>query len=171
MEASTVAKILVDNVITRFGIPNNIHSDQGSQFESKLFRELCNLLQIKKTRTTPYHAQSDGMVERFNKTLASMLSNSCKQNAKSTKTVLTFEESPVISDSFQEDTIIDEQEIENREEIVSSKSRYGRERRNHIGLMIIFYSISRSALSRDKMSKHAGEGGRKKKEYHVMCVE
>ena len=75
MEAVTVAKILVNEVIARFGIPNQIHSDQGKQFESKLFKELCQLLQIDKTRTTPYHPQSDGMVERFNRTLVTMLSN------------------------------------------------------------------------------------------------
>lgn len=73
-EACTVAKILVDEVLCRFGIPQTIHSDQGRQFESNLFREMCKLLGIeKKTRTTPYHPQSDGMVERFNRTLATML--------------------------------------------------------------------------------------------------
>ena len=73
MEASTVAKILVEEVIARYGVPNSIHSDQGSQFEASLFSQMCELLQIGKTRTTPYHPKSDGMVERFNKTLASML--------------------------------------------------------------------------------------------------
>ncbi|MCG8044654.1 MAG: DDE-type integrase/transposase/recombinase, partial [Candidatus Thiodiazotropha endolucinida] len=74
MEAETIAKILVNEVISRFGIPDQIHSDQGRQFESNLFKELCKLLQINKTRTTPYHPQSDGMVERFNMTLVTMLS-------------------------------------------------------------------------------------------------
>ena len=74
IEARTVAKILVEEVVCRFGIPDVIHSDQGKQFESRLFLEMCNLLQIQKTRTTPYHPQSDGMVERINKTLTTMLS-------------------------------------------------------------------------------------------------
>ena len=73
MEACTVAKILVEEVLCRFGIPQTIHSDQGRQFESNLFQEMCKLLGIEKTRTTPYHPQSDGMVERFNRTLATML--------------------------------------------------------------------------------------------------
>ncbi|CAG2213721.1 unnamed protein product [Mytilus edulis] len=73
MEATTVANILMTEVISRFGVPTIIHSDQGSQFESHLFKEMCKLLQIEKTRTTPYHPKSDGMVERFNKTLATML--------------------------------------------------------------------------------------------------
>ena len=74
MEASTVATIPIEQVVSRFGVPYIIHSDQGRQFESKVFAEMCKLLQITKTRTTAYHPKSDGMVERFNKTLVTMLS-------------------------------------------------------------------------------------------------
>lgn len=74
MEAQTVAKILVEEVFAKLGVPRILHSDQGRQYESNLFQELCALLHIEKTRTSPYHPQSDGMVERFNKTLATMLS-------------------------------------------------------------------------------------------------
>ena len=80
MEACTVTKVLVENVLCRFGIPQVIHSDQGRQFESNLFQEMCKLLGIHKTRTTPYHPQSDGMVERFNRTLAAMLSAYVSEN-------------------------------------------------------------------------------------------
>ena len=80
MEAKTVARIIVNEVICRFGVPNAIHSDQGRQYESQLFSEVCLLLQIQKTRTTPYHPQSDGMVERFNKTLVTMLSSYVADN-------------------------------------------------------------------------------------------
>eukprot|EP00731_Ephydatia_muelleri_P003764 Em0001g3764a len=74
MEAQTVACILVNEFICRSGVPDTIHTDQGRNFESKLIKELCQMLGIKKTRTTPYHPQSDGMVERFNRTLLNMLS-------------------------------------------------------------------------------------------------
>ena len=80
MEAATVARIIVEEVICRFGVPRVIHSDQGRQYESILLAEVCNCLQIQKTRTTPYHPQSDGMVERFNKTLATMLSAYVDEN-------------------------------------------------------------------------------------------
>ena len=50
------------------------------EFESKLFTEMCSLLGIRKTHTTPYHPQSDGMVERFNRTLTTMLSNFVNDN-------------------------------------------------------------------------------------------
>ena len=56
------------------------HSDQGRQFESKIFRNRCSMLGMTKTHTTPYQPQSDGMVERFNCTLQAMIS-CCVDNA------------------------------------------------------------------------------------------
>ena len=50
-EASTVAEKLVDEVFLRFSPPEQLHSDQGRQFESNLVREVCKLLHINKTRT------------------------------------------------------------------------------------------------------------------------
>jgi transposase InsO family protein len=73
-DAKTVAKILVAEFICRFGVPLELHSDQGTNFESTVFQEVCRLLGIKKTRTTPLHPQSDGMVERYNRTLKRQLS-------------------------------------------------------------------------------------------------
>ena len=73
-EAETVARLLVCEVICRFGTPRVLHSDHGRNFEAGVIQELCRMLGIKKTRTTPYHPQADGMVERFNRTLEAMLS-------------------------------------------------------------------------------------------------
>ena len=73
-EALTIARALVDEFISQFGLPRQIHTDQGTQFESKLFQNLCELLDIDKTRTTAFHPQSDGLVERFNKSLEDMIS-------------------------------------------------------------------------------------------------
>ena len=72
-EAVTAARLLVREVVCRFGTPRVLHSDQGRNFEADVMQELCRLLGIKKTRTTPYHPQADGMVERFNRTLEAML--------------------------------------------------------------------------------------------------
>ena len=67
-EAMTIARKVVEEFICRFGVPLAIHTDQGRQFESTLFREMCHLLDIDKTRTTAFHPQSDGLVERMNRT-------------------------------------------------------------------------------------------------------
>ena len=72
-EATTVAQKLVDEIFCRFSTPEQLHSDQGSQFESQLIAEVCKLMNIHKSRTTPYHPQGDGLVERFNRTLLDML--------------------------------------------------------------------------------------------------
>ena len=81
-EATTVAEKLVDDFICRFGVPRQLHSDQGTNFESKVFAEICKLLDIEKTRTTPLHPQSDGQVERFNRTLVEMLRGKIKEDQK-----------------------------------------------------------------------------------------
>ena len=71
--AYTVADVVVQQFITRFGTPRVIHTDQGKNFESELFKNMRHLLGIKKSRTTTYHAQSDGLVERLNRTLLQIL--------------------------------------------------------------------------------------------------
>jgi hypothetical protein len=68
-EASTVAQALVTNFFCRFGIPRELHSDPGRNFESHLLQEVLQRLGVGKTRTTPLHPQSDGMVERYVKTI------------------------------------------------------------------------------------------------------
>ena len=80
MEATTVARILVHEFICRFGIPEHLHTDQGRNFEAEIIKEICKLLDIKKTQTSPYHPQSDGMIERFNRTLLNMLSTALEKN-------------------------------------------------------------------------------------------
>ena len=81
-EASTVTDCLLQGFVSRFGVPSQIYSDQGAQFESNLFQALCRILGIEKTRTTPYHPQSDGLVERFNRSLEDMLSKVVETNYK-----------------------------------------------------------------------------------------
>ena len=72
-EATTVSKKLVDEMFCRFSPSEQLHSDQGRQFESELLAEVCSLLKVRKSHTTPYHPPGNGMVERFNRTLLSML--------------------------------------------------------------------------------------------------
>ncbi|KRX17349.1 Retrovirus-related Pol polyprotein from transposon [Trichinella nelsoni] len=74
MTANTIARTLVNEFICRYGAPESLHSDQGRNFEAALIKELCETFDIHKTRTTPYHPQSSGLVERFHRTLLTMLS-------------------------------------------------------------------------------------------------
>ncbi|MEE6522594.1 hypothetical protein FKM82_021195 [Ascaphus truei] len=72
-KAVTVARVLWEKYFIHYGLPNRLHSDQGRDFESTLIRELLTLLNIAKSRTTPYHPEGDALPERFNRTLLDML--------------------------------------------------------------------------------------------------
>ncbi|KAJ8369446.1 hypothetical protein SKAU_G00094740 [Synaphobranchus kaupii] len=80
--AATMAERLVEEMFTRFGAPAELHSDQGCNFESQLLVEVCKRLGVTKTRTTPLHPQSDGLVERFNRTLATQLAILASQHQR-----------------------------------------------------------------------------------------
>ncbi|GFV40826.1 retrovirus-related Pol polyprotein from transposon 412 [Trichonephila clavipes] len=73
-EASTVAEVLVRHWISLFGVPLQLHSNQGRKFDSAVCKRLCEILAIDRTRTTVLHPQSDGMVESFNWTILNSLS-------------------------------------------------------------------------------------------------
>ena len=64
--ALAVADAFFQLIVCRFGMPAVICSDQGREFENHLMQELCLLCGAHKTRTTPYHPTSDGLVKRFN---------------------------------------------------------------------------------------------------------
>uniref|UniRef100_A0A3Q1F2Z4 Gypsy retrotransposon integrase-like protein 1 n=2 Tax=Acanthochromis polyacanthus TaxID=80966 RepID=A0A3Q1F2Z4_9TELE len=72
VKARQIANCLIQ-MFSRVGIPKEIITDQGSNFTSNLLREVYKLLGIRGVKTSPYHPQTDGLVERFNKTLKSML--------------------------------------------------------------------------------------------------
>ncbi|TWW71979.1 SCAN domain-containing protein [Takifugu flavidus] len=70
--AKQVASCLLQ-LFSRVGIPREVLTDQGPNFMSKTLQQVYDLLGIKRIRTTPYHPQTDGLVERFNQTLLNML--------------------------------------------------------------------------------------------------
>ena len=71
--AATCAHVMLNEVISRFGCPLSIHSDQGRNYESNIFKELCQMLEIRKTRTSPKNPKGNAVAERFNKTLVRMI--------------------------------------------------------------------------------------------------
>ena len=64
---------IMDGWIPHHGAPEQLHSDRGSNLNGKLIKEICSWLEIWKTRTTPFHPQSDGVAERSIRTVNAML--------------------------------------------------------------------------------------------------
>jgi len=73
--APTVARALMIHVFLRFGAPQQLLSDRGTEFESQLFQELMQWTEIDKMRTTVFHPSCNGVVEQFHRTLNSMLAS------------------------------------------------------------------------------------------------
>ncbi|CAG2211272.1 unnamed protein product [Mytilus edulis] len=71
--AETCASVILNEVIARFGSPLSIHSDQGRNYESNIFKELCRMLEVRKTRTSSKNPKGNAVAERFNKTLVRMI--------------------------------------------------------------------------------------------------
>ena len=79
MTAATVANAIIGEWIMRFGAPHVIHTDQGSNFNGEIMQDICSIFMTEKTRTTPYHPQGNGQVERFNRVIADTLSRQCAE--------------------------------------------------------------------------------------------
>ena len=71
--AILVAHTLWENFLVHYGWPEKILTDQGKSFENNLIQELCDLAQVKKLHTSPYHPETNGQCQCFNATLISML--------------------------------------------------------------------------------------------------
>ncbi|KAK3786266.1 hypothetical protein RRG08_051807 [Elysia crispata] len=72
IDTETVAEALVD-IYSRLSVPEEILSDQGTQFISDCMKEVCRLLGVTQSTTTPYHPMCNGLVQKFNGTLKKML--------------------------------------------------------------------------------------------------
>lgn len=81
IEAERVAEAMVD-VFSRLGVPNEILSDNGTQFISGVMKEASHLLGVTQFHTTPYHPMANGACERFNGTLKQMLRRMCQERPK-----------------------------------------------------------------------------------------
>jgi len=78
--AITVAQAIIEHVILKHGSPDVILSDLGREWENSLFRELCRGLGIQKDHTTAFHSRGNGAVERFHRSLHSMLAKVVKSH-------------------------------------------------------------------------------------------
>src|SRR5215213_5578364 len=71
--AENVVKFIYEGIICRHGCPKIILSDRGTHFRNKLVEKLCEKFKIKHKLSSPYHPQTNGLVERFNRTLCETL--------------------------------------------------------------------------------------------------
>ena len=80
--SKSAALAFSDGWILKYGAPETLQSDRGSQFESEMFQEFCSFNDIVKKHSTPYHPQSNGLVERQNRTLTTMLKKQISRDQK-----------------------------------------------------------------------------------------
>lgn len=71
--SATIAQLLVEQIVSRHSVPEEVLSDRGKAFLSGLMKEVESLLGFHKVNTSAYHPQTDGLVECFNRTLITML--------------------------------------------------------------------------------------------------
>lgn len=76
----TLATILLNEVVCRYGVPTSLHSDQGANLCSTVIQSLCQMLGITTTRTSAYHPEGNGQVEHFNCTVEAMLAKMVDDN-------------------------------------------------------------------------------------------
>jgi transposase InsO family protein len=78
----SVVYFLFNGIFTRFGVPQEIVTDQGTQFTSNLVKVVTEQYQIKHRKSTPYHPQANGQVESTNKVIESILTKTIQLHHK-----------------------------------------------------------------------------------------
>ena len=89
-DAQTVAEYFVREIVARHGAPEKILTDRGKAFIGEFMTEVTNKLSVTQLKTTAYHPQTNGLTERFNKTLADMLSMFVSSHQKDWDQFLPF---------------------------------------------------------------------------------
>ena len=153
IDAETIALELV-KIFSRVGIPQEILTDQGSNFQSQLLKELYRLLHINALRTSPYHPQTDGLVERFNQTLKSMLRKVATDNGKDWDKLIppllfAYREVPQESTGFSPFELLYGRDVRGPLDVL--KESWEAERRSDLNV-IAYITLMRERL--EEMSEH-----------------
>ena len=82
VETTKIARVLYTEIFCRYGVPEELVSDRGQNFLSKLVTELCRLFQVTRTRTSAFHPQTNSTCERFNSFIGQALRAYCQENAE-----------------------------------------------------------------------------------------
>src|ERR1043166_6074679 len=77
--ADSVAKFIYERIICRYETPSVIQTDQGTHFINQVIKQLTDKFKIRHSRSSPYHPQANGLVERFNRTLCEGLAKVCEE--------------------------------------------------------------------------------------------
>ena len=88
LTSERTAQLFINNVYSRFGLPDKIITDWGTQFEATFFQEICKLLGIKSAMMTAFHPQVNGGIEWVNREIQVYLSIFCINNPSSWSNVL-----------------------------------------------------------------------------------
>ena len=161
--AVSVAEAFFSNIVCQFGMPSVIHWDQGREFENKVMHELCLLGGSHKRKTTPYHPESDGLVERFNRTLLMMLAMFAGENKDDWNDLLPAVMMAYRS-SVHESTGFSPYRLMFGEECTLPMD-IGLPRQNPEGISIPYAVWVRDALevAFDQVHRHSGQAGQRQK--------
>ena len=137
-------------LFSRVGVPKEILTDQGTNFTSQLLIELYRMLHVQPIRTTPYHPQTDGLVERFNQTLKSMLRKATDKEGKDWDTLLpyllfAYREVPHTSTGFSPFELLYGRQVRGPLDILSKTWQVSRKSGESV--------VSHMLLIRDKLMK------------------
>ena len=131
IDANAVAEALL-SFFARVGVPEEILTDQGTNFTSQLMREVYRFLHTKPIKTTPYHPQTDGLVERFNGTLKAMLKKTAAEEGKDWDRLLpyllfAYREVPQASTGFSPFELVYGRNVRGPLDIYTIKRRPGKQ--------------------------------------------
>lgn len=90
IKAETVARAFVEQVVCRHGCPEKLLTDRGTNFMSEVFKEVCSLLQTKQLHTASYAPSTNGLIERFHRTLKDMLAHYVERSQRNWDQVLPY---------------------------------------------------------------------------------